>query len=859
MPFLRLIDRYILGELLKPFLAGVVAFMIIMISNTLYIFMELIIKSNVDIGTVMRMLAFNLPAIVVVTLPVAYMFATLLALGRLGRDSEIIALQAAGISLTRVIAPIILVAILISGLGWLLQEKVVPWSNRQTVEILKDMMKRDTLQAIKEKHFLNTDNRSFYVQSIDRKNNLLKGIYVLDRSRGGQPQVITAETGARQGSKWVLYQGILRKLDPQGFIDHEIRFERMEIEMDIKPEMIFNDELDVRRLAAGEAAKLIEEKRKRGEDTRRDEMDYHTKFSLPLATFFTILLATPIGIRFSKMGNYFGVAISIALVFIWYLAYSTFTNLGAVGTVHPVLAAWIQNLVFGLVGILLLLQMQGVKIFTIFFWPLLMLLRPFREAIRGRPLSKDPDDKPHRMVASVQERSLAALLHLSAWLAFGILPLLVWWSQRRRSDFLRLHSREIFNFQLSLLLYVVLEVLFILGLAWIFLVQTFIPLPPLPLVLTSEHFALSGLGLVGFTSLFAAVASVSASLQAWKSQAYHYPLALAFIREPHRPSKQHTHPISAYPTTPLGAPEAPQTTFDAKTGQEMVASLEPLQIHQLSSSWNWRRIWVTAEADLGIRVRQRGGIFAFATLLFMSLLSLGAMGVIYDQTQTLQLRFYCQQTPQAGCIFEEQALLRVHRRLVPVTEIRDVRVIPRELHSPGNPPRQIFDLVLHTQQREIWISSQTEEAKAHVLASQIRLFAQGFVAQTAPIAQMRIQSLLVFASVWLLGNLLLWLLWPRRWRREFSLNTECLRIHRGRRILPYPRQALGEWVIEPGWWHRQDLMISWTDTSHQRQHLLLATGLKEAQIQALLQILQPWLEEMKKSKDLHQPPQQESR
>src|SRR3990167_1683843 len=126
MPFFRLIDRYILGELFKPFLAGVLAFMIIMISNTLYIFMELIVKSNIDPGTVGRMLAFNLPAIVVVTLPVAYMFATLLALGRLGRDSEIIALRAAGVSLNRVIASVILASILISAIGWGLQEKVVP-------------------------------------------------------------------------------------------------------------------------------------------------------------------------------------------------------------------------------------------------------------------------------------------------------------------------------------------------------------------------------------------------------------------------------------------------------------------------------------------------------------------------------------------------------------------------------------------------------------------------------------------------------------------------------------------------------------------------------------------------------------
>lgn len=884
LPFFRLIDRYILGELFKPFLAGVVAFMIIMISNTLYIFMELIIKSNIDTGTVVRMLVFNLPAIVVVTLPVAYMFATLLALGRLGRDSEIIALRAAGVSLTRTIAPIILVAILISALGWFLQEKVVPWSNQQTVEILKEMMKRDTLQAIKEKNFLNADNRNFYVQSIDRKKNLLKGIYVLDRSRGGQPQIITAETGTRKETKWVLYKGILRKLDPQGFIDHEIRFERMEIEMDIKPEMIFNNQLDVRQLASGEAAKLIEQKRKRGEDTRRDEMDYHTKFSLPLATFFTILLAAPIGIRFSKMGNYFGVAISIALVFIWYLAYSTFTNLGSAGTVHPVLAAWIQNLAFGLVGVLLLLQMQGIKVFTILFWPLLVVLRPFREAVRGRPVSKDPDDKPHVMQALPQERRSAALLHLFSWPAFVLLPLVFWWRQRRRSLFLCLHSCEILNFQLSLLLYLVLEVVLISGLAWVFLVQTVFPLPPLPLALTSEHFLLLGLGFAALTFLFAAVASLSAAVRAWKSQLYHYPLAIAFVRarprargrgtgalptvsqtgplEPSEPEALLPEGVALEVSPPLAAvqPEVMGLTeslslpaaepaeppgLAAEAAIELL-EMEQAQSRQLSPGWNWCRIWVAAEAPDRIRVWQRGGILAFAALCVVSLISLLIGVVAYDQTQTLKLRFYCQKVPQPGCVFEEQALLRVRRNLVPVSAIQDVRVVPRELREPGKVPRQVFELVLQTTQAEIWITSLSDEPKAHVLAGQIRLFAQGFAPQTVPIEQFRVQPLAIFAGVWLFANLLLWLLWPRRWRREFSLNAQSLTLRRGRRVFNYPRQELGEWVPEPGWFDLQNLTVSWKSAAQlaapEGQNLVLVTALKESQLQELLQALQPWLQ-----------------
>ena len=386
----NLADRYVLNELLKPFIAGVVAFMIIMVSNTLYIFMELIVKSGIDGWTVAQMLFYSLPAIIVVTLPVAYMFATLLALGRLGRDNEIIAMRACGVSLSRILAPVIVISLLISGLGFWLQENVVPWANQQTVEVLKRMMSREPLQALKEKYFLRTDQRNFYVNEIERDEGLLKEVYVIDQTQGDYPQVIAAEEARREDTRWVLRNGILRKLESSGFIDHEIRFDRLEIEMEIKADMVFNNQLDVRSLASGEARQLIEQKKQQGQDTRADEMDYHTKFALPLATCFTILLAAPIGILFSRMGNYFGVAISIALVFIWYMTYSIFTSLGKAGTVDPFLAAWVQNIAFGSVGILLLMQLSGLKFvrfvwlpFQILLWPLLALARRLRQGKRG--------------------------------------------------------------------------------------------------------------------------------------------------------------------------------------------------------------------------------------------------------------------------------------------------------------------------------------------------------------------------------------------------------------------------------------------------------------------------------------------
>lgn len=411
--FLNISDRYVLSELLKPFFAGVVAFMIIMISNTLYIFAELIVKSNAGIDVVLKMILYSLPAIIVVTLPVAYMFATLLALGRLGRDSEIIALRACGVSLSRIIFPVILLSLVISGAGFYIQEKAVPWANQQTLEVLKDMMRRDPLKAVKPKVFLSSEDRDFFVNDVDREKSELKEIYVIDQTGSAFPQIIAAETATREQNTWKLNNGILRKLEENGFIDHEIRFRGMEIQMEIKPDLVFNNQLDVRSLASGDAQKLIEDKKARGENTNKDELDYHTKFSLPLATFFTILLAAPIGIMFSKMGNYFGVAISIALVFVWYVTYSIFTSLGSAGTVAPLLAAWVQNIVFGGLGLILLMELSGIQIHRLVTAPFTFVQwrAPMSAMVPPRPaplepvivLSETDDDTEYSAEDALQE------------------------------------------------------------------------------------------------------------------------------------------------------------------------------------------------------------------------------------------------------------------------------------------------------------------------------------------------------------------------------------------------------------------------------------------------------------------------
>ena len=128
-----------------------------------------------------------------------------------------------------------------------------------------------------------------------------------------------------------------------------------EIKFNLKDRITNNfDDKSISELSIKEAKIKIEKAKAKGQDTNLMEVDYYLKFSLPLATFFVALIAAPIGIKFAKRGSYFGVAISISIVFAWYLIYSIARSLGGSGVIQPVIAAWIQNIILGVIGILLL-------------------------------------------------------------------------------------------------------------------------------------------------------------------------------------------------------------------------------------------------------------------------------------------------------------------------------------------------------------------------------------------------------------------------------------------------------------------------------------------------------------------------
>lgn len=357
---LKLMDRYLSLEIIKPFFYGLAGFILILLGNTLFIYADLIIKNGVPFLDVLLLLLYNIPASLVVAFPVALMFGILITLGRMTRDSEITAMKASGISLWRITAPLFVVAMSVSIIDFYFNEIVVPWSNNQSQKLVQEIILKRPMPAIQENVFFSTnDDRYFYIKRVDRHANKLFDLMIFEYNGGTRiPKVITANEAYFTGNKWLLSKGLYHQYGDDGFVREESSFSDMEIKFDRDVLKFFESPKSPQEMSTQELKQQIKLFDKSNADTKALKVDYYLKYSIPMACFFAALIAIPFGLMFSKGGAYMGVGISIVLVFGYYVIMSFSRSFGVNGAIDPLLAAWSQNIIFAAIGLTLLARLR---------------------------------------------------------------------------------------------------------------------------------------------------------------------------------------------------------------------------------------------------------------------------------------------------------------------------------------------------------------------------------------------------------------------------------------------------------------------------------------------------------------------
>ena len=352
-----LLDRWLLGELIGPLLFAIAMFTVLAL--TVGVLVELvrqIAEFNLPVLIAVQVLLQRLPSFLVLSFPMATLFATLLAYGRLSTNSELTALRSVGVSATRMIVPALVLALVMSSLTFLFNDVLVPRSNRAAEVTLRRALgkaisteKGDNIIYPRFGRVEEPDGSSskgllqlFYASKF--RDGTMTRVTLLDFSRAGFTQMLLAESGQwnEQEAKWEFLNGQILTLTPSGSTT-SADFDRYMYPFSAAPIRIAKLPKDANNMTVAEAlqAERLLEDAGDIKGARKLQVRIQEKFTLPMACLVFGLIGASLGAKpnnRTSRGQGFG--ISVLMILVYYLLGFSFSSLGVKGTLPPLLAAW---------------------------------------------------------------------------------------------------------------------------------------------------------------------------------------------------------------------------------------------------------------------------------------------------------------------------------------------------------------------------------------------------------------------------------------------------------------------------------------------------------------------------------------
>jgi lipopolysaccharide export system permease protein len=361
----RLLDRYLLRELFSPFWLGLAIFTSMLLVARILKLMEMVVSRGVPLAQMLKLFSYILPAFLEVTVPMALLLAVLVAFGRLSTDSETIALQASGISIFRLMAPVAAFALATAVLTFFLSLYVRPWGNSLLRTGLYEIVKARASAGIKAKIFNDEfEGLVVYVDQVEPLVNRLYGVLIADTRDASAHNTIYARMGiivtnedAHTLSLRLIDGGIYTTTaSSKGYQDTRFTTYDLNLDLDLAVAGLQSQTKEPTEMSWHELHESIADKKARNEPALAEEVEIQRKFAIPFGCLVFAALGIPLGIRPSRAVHSRGFSISLVLIFAYYLLLTLGHSLGERGALQPVIASWLPNILLSFVAATLLLR-----------------------------------------------------------------------------------------------------------------------------------------------------------------------------------------------------------------------------------------------------------------------------------------------------------------------------------------------------------------------------------------------------------------------------------------------------------------------------------------------------------------------
>jgi lipopolysaccharide export system permease protein len=351
----RILWRFVFRDVAVYALIALAALTLLLVVQNVLRFIDELVSAGVSLEALVQLSAIILPSYVAYAIPSALLFGVLLSFGRMSTDGEIIAMRASGVSVTRLLPPVLALGVLATCATGYVVFEVEPESHRNMKLLLRQL--QQSVRLIEPGEFRRLGSSTIYVHELGGEACPLQGVLISDArdarrtlyiaARCGTVHEVEAETAQLALG---LHDGSVHFSDPGAERYRRIRFDELETRLDLERyfrprrkarDYRFAELLDLRaRLASGEQVKISG-----GVDPQTQvQLQIHRKLAFPIASIALALLAVPMGIRPVRAGRSWGTLTAIGVLAAYWIAFGVAEIAVSAELVPVVPAMWAPNL-----------------------------------------------------------------------------------------------------------------------------------------------------------------------------------------------------------------------------------------------------------------------------------------------------------------------------------------------------------------------------------------------------------------------------------------------------------------------------------------------------------------------------------
>ena len=353
--FPRILDRLVLAQFARIFPMALLGLVVMWLIGEYLERADDVYSAGASRWVILEYLAFQLPLILTMTIPIATILAVLIVFSLMSKHNEVVAVLAGGTSVFRLAAPVLVPVLFLTSIQYGISDYIVPYTNQRVaqIKVLLELTSNNPRFTPTQGHWVHGEgSHIFNYADYDPHQMRFQGLrmYHLDQEEWRLTRIDYARQAQWENGQWLGTNNWRRDYiyDHQNKVSSPelLRTESTVLPIEEGPQYFDIEQRLPEQMSATELREHIANLERRGFDAGKYRIDLQQKFAFPTIVFVLAMVGIPLGFRMGRQGTLSGIAMALALTMLFWLTFVFFRAIGSAEILPATLAAWAPHAIF---------------------------------------------------------------------------------------------------------------------------------------------------------------------------------------------------------------------------------------------------------------------------------------------------------------------------------------------------------------------------------------------------------------------------------------------------------------------------------------------------------------------------------